>query len=54
MAPNLWTDGRFFEHGNTGPGATVNDKRPQLTDDQALEATPEKYLVGADGWNPAG
>jgi pectin methylesterase-like acyl-CoA thioesterase len=52
MSPNLWTDGRFFEYGNTGAGATVNANRPQLTDEQAASATPQQYLAGADGWNP--
>lgn len=54
MAPNVWTDGRFFEYRNTGPGATINDNRPQLSPEQALEATPAGYLAGTDGWNPAG
>jgi pectin methylesterase-like acyl-CoA thioesterase len=52
MSPNLWTDGRFFEYHNTGAGATDNANRPQLTDAQAADATPQKYLAGADGWNP--
>ena len=52
MSPNLWTDGRFFEYRNTGDGATVNDKRPQLTDAVAADHTAEKYLAGTDGWNP--
>jgi pectin methylesterase-like acyl-CoA thioesterase len=54
MPPNLWTDGRFFEYQNTGPGAGVNANRPQLSDDQATEYTPQKYLAGTDGWNPVG
>jgi pectin methylesterase-like acyl-CoA thioesterase len=53
MSPNLWTDGRFSEYGNTGAGAGVNANRPQLTDAQAADATPAKYLAGTDGWNPA-
>ncbi|MCW2802342.1 MAG: large repetitive protein [Propionibacteriaceae bacterium] len=52
MSPNLWTDGRFFEYNNTGPGAGVNANRPQLTEAQAAQATPEKYLAGTDNWNP--
>ena len=52
MSPNLWTDGRFSEYGNTGAGAGVNASRPQLTDEQAATATPEAYLAGSDGWNP--
>ncbi|WP_433828227.1 pectinesterase family protein [Actinoplanes sp. CA-015351] len=54
MSPNLWTDGRFSEYGNTGPGATVTERRPQLTDEQATSYTVEKYLAGTDGWNPTG
>ncbi len=56
MAPNLWTDGRFFEYRNTGPGAVVPDPttRPQLSDAQAAEYTPQAYLAGSDGWNPVG
>jgi pectin methylesterase-like acyl-CoA thioesterase len=52
MSPNLWTDGRFLEYGNTGAGAGVNANRPQLTDEQAATATPAAYLAGTDGWNP--
>jgi pectin methylesterase-like acyl-CoA thioesterase/lysophospholipase L1-like esterase len=52
FAPNAWTDGRFAEHGNTGPGATVNAKRPQLSDADAAAATPAAWLAGADGWDP--
>ncbi|WP_342372061.1 pectinesterase family protein [Propioniciclava soli] len=56
MAPNLWTDGRFFEYDNTGAGATVVDPatRPQLTDAAANDATPQAYLAGSDGWDPIG
>jgi pectinesterase len=36
--------GRFAEYRNTGPGAAVNADRPQLTDEQAAEHTPERYL----------
>ncbi|GAA4983500.1 pectinesterase family protein [Kineococcus glutinatus] len=52
MSPNLWTDGRFSEYQNTGAGATQNDKRPQLTDEQAAGYTAQAYLAGGDGWNP--
>jgi len=52
FAPNVWTDGRFAEHGTTGPGATVNDKRPQLSDADAAAATPSAWLAGTDGWDP--
>ncbi|MGY1681907.1 pectinesterase family protein [Geodermatophilus sp. SYSU D01176] len=54
MSPNLWTDGRFAEFQNTGPGATVNANRPQLTPAQAADHTKWDYLAGSDGWNPTG
>ncbi|WP_164983931.1 pectinesterase family protein [Cellulomonas endophytica] len=47
-----WTAGRFAEHGNTGPGATVNANRPQLTDAQGAAATARSWLAGTDGWDP--
>jgi pectin methylesterase-like acyl-CoA thioesterase len=55
MSPNLWTDGRFFEYGNTGAGAGsgAGANRPQLTDEQAANATKAGYLAGTDGWNPS-
>jgi pectinesterase len=43
---------RYSEYKNTGAGATVNGNRPQLTDAQAANYTPQKYLAGTDGWNP--
>jgi pectin methylesterase-like acyl-CoA thioesterase len=54
MSPNLWTNGRFFEYGNTGPGAAITDPstRPQLSDSAAADHTPQAYLAGTDGWNP--
>ncbi|WP_165067059.1 pectinesterase family protein [Marisediminicola senii] len=52
FSPNVWTDGRFVEYKNTGPAATVNANRPQLTDEAALTQTPADYLGGTDGWNP--
>ncbi|WP_306213688.1 pectinesterase family protein [Actinoplanes sp. RD1] len=54
MSGNPWQGARFSEYKNTGAGATVNGNRPQLTDAQAANYTPQKYLAGADGWNPAG
>ncbi|MGY1635472.1 pectinesterase family protein [Geodermatophilus sp. SYSU D00742] len=54
MSPNLWTDGRFAEFQNTGPGATVNANRPQLTPAQAADHTKWDHLAGSDGWNPTG
>ncbi|MGW4961838.1 hypothetical protein ACWEPL_31875 [Nonomuraea sp. NPDC004186] len=52
MSGLSWRDARLSEYRNHGPGATVNDDRPQLTSDQAAAFTPERYLAGADGWNP--
>ncbi|GHA80611.1 MULTISPECIES: pectinesterase family protein [Streptomyces] len=52
MSTNSWKNARFAEYRNTGAGATVNGNRPQLTDAQAANHTPQKYLAGTDGWNP--
>ena len=46
---------RFFEYGNTGPGADTR-RRPawtrQLTDAEAKNYTVENILGGEDGWDP--
>jgi pectin methylesterase-like acyl-CoA thioesterase len=47
-----WTPGRNFEYSNTGPGATANANRPQLSSSAAANYTAAKYLAGSDGWNP--
>ncbi|GAA1595723.1 pectinesterase family protein [Actinoplanes couchii] len=52
MSTNTWQNARFTEYKNTGSGATVNGNRLQLTDAQAANHTPQKYLAGTDGWNP--
>ncbi|MFD4599805.1 pectinesterase family protein [Streptomyces sp. NPDC058464] len=52
MSGAVWTKARFDEYKNTGAGATVNTARPQLTDAQAADYTPQKYLAGSDNWNP--
>ncbi|BEL03921.1 pectinesterase family protein [Actinoplanes sichuanensis] len=54
MSGNSWKNARFYEYKNTGAGATLNSNRTQLTDAQAANYTPQKYLAGSDGWNPAG
>jgi pectin methylesterase-like acyl-CoA thioesterase len=54
MSGNLWTNARFFEYRDIGPGAVINSNRPQMTDAQAADYTPQKYLAGSDGWNPIG
>ncbi|MBB5867956.1 pectinesterase [Allocatelliglobosispora scoriae] len=52
MSTSTWQNARFFEYRNTGAGAGVNGNRPQMTDAQAANYTPQKYLAGSDGWNP--
>ena len=52
MSSNSWRNARFFEYRNTGPGATLNSNRAQLSDSAAANYTPQKYLAGTDGWNP--
>ncbi|HEU5334281.1 MAG TPA: pectinesterase family protein [Actinocrinis sp.] len=54
MDGNPWTGARFDEYKDTGSGATHNSNRPQMTDAQAANYTPQKYLAGTDGWNPVG
>ena len=54
MSGFSWRSARFFEYANTGPGATINANRPQLTSAQAADYTAQKYLAGTDGWNPTG
>ncbi|MFC5825115.1 pectinesterase family protein [Nonomuraea insulae] len=52
MSANSWKNARFSEYRNTGAGAGTNSNRPQLSDSQAPNHTPQKYLAGSDGWNP--
>ncbi|HVQ93119.1 MAG TPA: pectinesterase family protein [Mycobacteriales bacterium] len=54
MSDRTWQNARFAEYRNTGAGATVNGNRPQLSDAQAANFTPQRYLAGSDGWNPVG
>ncbi|MEU4626962.1 pectinesterase family protein, partial [Actinoplanes sp. NPDC023801] len=54
MSGNVWQNARFLEYRNTGAGATTNSNRPQLSDSQAANYTPQKYLAGTDNWNPVG
>ncbi|GAA2859715.1 hypothetical protein Acy02nite_23860 [Actinoplanes cyaneus] len=54
MSGNVWENARFLEYKNTGSGATANSNRPQLSDAQAANYTPQKYLAGTDNWNPVG
>ncbi|MFI6227211.1 pectinesterase family protein [Micromonospora echinospora] len=52
MGDSTWQNARFLEYRNTGSGATVNGNRPQLSESQAANYTPQRYLAGTDGWNP--
>ncbi|GIE95244.1 pectinesterase family protein [Paractinoplanes rishiriensis] len=52
MSGNTWQNARFLEYKNTGSGAGTNGNRPQLSDSQAANYTPQRYLAGTDGWNP--
>jgi pectin methylesterase-like acyl-CoA thioesterase len=52
MSGFSWKNARFSEYHDSGPGASVNGNRPQLTDAQAATYTPQRYLAGGDGWNP--
>lgn len=47
-----WRDARFREYRNFGPGAIVTANRPQLTAEEAEDATVEAFLIGSDGWRP--
>jgi len=47
-----WKSARFDSYANTGPGAAVNARAPQLTAAQAAGYTVQKYLAGKDGWHP--
>lgn len=51
MGGHSWTEGRFAEYRNTGPGAYVNGFHPQLSDAEAATFTPDAFL---GGWTPTG
>ena len=51
MSGHAWTEGRFAEFNNSGPGAYVNEFHPQLTPEDALTFTKEAFL---GDWAPAG
>jgi pectinesterase len=46
MSGFSWKDARFFEFHNYGPGAGVNENRPQLEHAHAAEFTIRTYLNG--------
>ncbi|GAA4610020.1 pectinesterase [Actinoplanes octamycinicus] len=53
MSGFSWKTCRFKEYNNTGAGVTNGTPdRPQLTAAAAANYTAQKYLAGADGWNP--
>lgn len=51
MSGHAWTEGRFAEFNNTGPGAYVNEFHPQLSPEEAAKFTVESFL---GDWTPAG
>ncbi|GAA2689676.1 pectinesterase family protein [Actinoplanes palleronii] len=53
MSGFSWKTCRFTEYANTGAGATGGTSdRPQMSASTAANYTSQKYLAGADGWNP--
>ncbi|WP_285250144.1 pectinesterase family protein [Pseudarthrobacter sp. fls2-241-R2A-168] len=51
MSGHAWTEGRFAEFNNTGPGAYVNEFHPQLSPEEAAKFTVETFL---GDWTTAG
>jgi len=53
MSGFSWRTCRFSEYNNTGSGASQGTSdRPQMNSGTAADYTAQKYLAGADGWNP--
>ncbi|WP_433375667.1 pectinesterase family protein [Actinoplanes sp. CA-142083] len=53
MSGFSWKTCRFTEYHNSGAGATQGTSdRPQMSASTAANYTPQRYLAGADGWNP--
>jgi pectate lyase len=50
MSGHAWTEGRFAEFNNSGPGAHVNAFHPQLSPEEAGKFTKETFL---GDWKPA-
>ncbi|MEE2568940.1 pectinesterase family protein [Pseudarthrobacter sp. J64] len=50
MSGHHWSEGRFAEFNNSGPGAHINEFHPQLTVDEAAKFTTEAFL---GDWTPA-
>ncbi|MDQ0925216.1 pectate lyase [Pseudarthrobacter sp. W1I19] len=51
MSGHAWTEGRFAEFNNTGPGAYVNEFHPHLSPEGSAKFTVETFL---GDWTPAG
>jgi pectinesterase len=51
MSGHKWSDGRFAEYNNRGPGAYINGFHPQLSDQDAAKFTTDAFL---GDWTPAG
>jgi pectinesterase len=49
MSGHAWTEGRFAEFNNSGPGAYINEFHPQLSDEDAARFTTESFL---GDWKP--
>jgi len=53
MSGFSWKTCRFDEYNNSGAGASQGTSdRPQMSASTAANYTAQKYLAGADGWNP--
>jgi pectinesterase len=53
MSGFSWKTCRFNEYNNSGAGASQGTSdRPQMSASTAANYTAQKYLAGADGWNP--
>ena len=53
MSGFSWKTCRFNEYNNSGAGASQGTSdRPQMSAATAAGYTAQKYLAGADGWNP--
>ncbi len=51
MSGRHWSEGRFAEFNNSGPGAHINEFHPQLTADETAGMTQEAFL---GDWTPEG
>jgi pectinesterase len=49
MGGHSWSEGRFAEYKNTGPGAYINEFHPQLSDEDSARFTTESFL---GDWKP--